>query len=102
MILEVCPRPASRWSCSRRATTPVSAPAQPGEYVTIVYCGPMQLKAAVPVAAGEKLTVDDNGDVRGLRKTEVNGIPVAEDAPVLGIALRKGQDFSSSCQFYWL
>ena len=71
---------------------PREGAAQPGEYVTIVYSGPMQVKATVPIAAGEKLTVDDNGNARGLRKTEVNGFPVAEDAPVLGIALSESQD----------
>ncbi len=66
---------------------PRQGAAQPGEYISVIYNGPMQVKAAGPVAAGERLTVDADGNARGLRKTEVNGVPVAEDAPVLGIAL---------------
>jgi hypothetical protein len=66
---------------------PREGAAQPGEYVTIVYSGPMQVRAAGPIAAGVKLTVDDDGLVRNLRRTEVNGVSLAEDAPVLGIAL---------------
>ena len=71
---------------------PREGAAQPGEYATIVYSGPMQVRATGPIAAGAKLTVDEGGNARGLRKTEVNGVRVAEDAPVLGIALSESQD----------
>ena len=71
---------------------PREGAAQPGDYVSIVYSGPMQVRATGPVLAGAKLTIDDNGGARGLRKTEVNGVPIAEDAPVLGIALSESQD----------
>ena len=71
---------------------PRDGAAQPGEYVTIVYSGPMQVKTAVAIAAGEKLTIDDHGHARGLRKTEVNGVRVVEDAPMIGIALSQSQD----------
>jgi hypothetical protein len=41
---------------------------------------------------GEKVAVGDDGAARGLRRTEVNGVPVVEDAPVLGIALSEARD----------
>lgn len=71
---------------------PREGAAQPDEYVTIVYSGPMQVKAAGSIAAGEKLTIDAGGAVRSVRKIEVAGVPVAEDAPVLGIALSEPHD----------
>ncbi len=71
---------------------PREGAAQPGEYVSIVYNGPMRVKVAGSVAAGEKLAVGEDGNARRVRKIEVGGVPVAEDAPVLGIALSEPQD----------
>ncbi len=42
------------------------------------------MKAAGAISASTRLTVDESGQMRGLRRTEVNGVPVAEDAAVLG------------------
>jgi hypothetical protein len=64
---------------------------KPGEYVTIIIYGPVQVKASVadgPITAGARLTVDDAGRVRALRTVDVNGIRIAESAPVIGIALQ--------------
>ena len=71
---------------------PRDGAAQPGEYVTIVYSGPMRVKTSASILVGEKLTIAAGGAVRGLRRIEVGGVPMAEDAPVLGIALSEPQD----------
>jgi hypothetical protein len=71
---------------------PREGAAAPGDYVSVIYNGPVQVRAAGAVAVGEKLAVGDDGAARGLRRTEVNGVPVVEDAPVLGIALSEAQD----------
>lgn len=71
---------------------PREGAAAPGDYVSVIYNGPVQVKAAGAVAVGEKLAVGDDGAARGLRRTNVNGIPVVEDAPVLGIALSEARD----------
>jgi hypothetical protein len=75
-----------------RRLVPRVGAAQPGEYLSIVYSGPMQVKAAGAISAGTRLTIDESGNARGLRRTEVNGVPVAEDSAVLGIALNESQD----------
>jgi hypothetical protein len=71
---------------------PRAGAAAPGDYVSIIYNGPVQVRAAGGVVVGQKLTIGDDGAARSLRRTEVNGVPVVEDAPVLGIALSEVQD----------
>jgi hypothetical protein len=66
---------------------PRDGAAAAGDYVSVVYNGPVQVKAAGQFAVGDKLTVNDSGNLRRLSSTKVNGILLTEDAPVLGIAL---------------
>jgi hypothetical protein len=64
--------------------------AQPGEYVTIVYSGPMQVKVAPgesAISAGSRLTAAEGGTVRSMQTRTVGGMIVTEGAPVIGIAL---------------
>ncbi len=71
---------------------PREGPAAPGAYVTIIYSGPVQVQAGSldgGLAAGTRLTLAADGGVRALQTTTVNGIQVAESAPVVGIALSK-------------
>ncbi len=89
---EVDVKPEPRAGESGVRLVPREGAAAPGDYVSIIYNGPVQVRAAGAVAVGEKLTVGDDGAARGLRRTELNGIPLVEDAPVLGIALSEAQD----------
>jgi hypothetical protein len=69
---------------------PGEGAAQPGEYLSIVIYGPMQVKANLADGAiqpGMRLVVSASGTVRALKMVEVEGIVVAESAPQLGIAL---------------
>ena len=69
--------------------------AQPGEYVTIVYSGPMQVKVAPgesAIAAGTRLTAAVDGSVRPLLTRAFEGMVVAEGAPVIGVALEAAGD----------
>lgn len=74
---------------------PRAGAAQPGAYVTIVYSGPMQVKAApgeAPIVAGTRLTAAADGTVRPLQTRTVDGMVVAEGAPVLGVVLAEAVD----------
>lgn len=71
---------------------PRDGAAAPGGYVSVIYNGPVQVRVTGAVAVGEKLAVGDDSAARGLRRAVVNGIPVVEDAPVLGIALSEARD----------
>jgi hypothetical protein len=66
---------------------PRAGAAKPGEYVLIVTYGPMQVRADGPIAPGTRLTVGDHGMVRPLHTVEIDGVQLAESAPILGIAL---------------
>ncbi len=69
---------------------PRAGAAQPDEYVTIVYSGPAQVKIASNEAAittGMRVTAATDGTVRPLLTRTVEGMVVAEGAPVLGVAL---------------
>ncbi|MGB3216193.1 MAG: hypothetical protein WBD79_02225 [Anaerolineae bacterium] len=69
---------------------PREGAAQPDEYVSVVYSGPMQVKVAPgesAIAAGTRLTVAANGSVRPLQTRTVDGMIVTEGAPVIGVAL---------------
>lgn len=72
--------------------------AQPGEYVSLIVYGVVEMKVApgVPIAVGERLTASSLAGLgRPLQKQEINGMTVTEGAPVIGIALAapvEGQD----------
>jgi hypothetical protein len=67
----------------------VAAPgdAQPGEFVQIMIYGVARMAVDVSVTAGQALTLDTGGSLRALQVVDINGVQVAESAPVLGIAL---------------
>ena len=79
----------------RKRLVPRDGAAQPGEYVTIVYSGPMQVRVTVParpnwlLARGSAAAAD--GAARPLQTRTVEGMVVAEGAPVLGVALESAQ-----------
>jgi adenosine/AMP kinase len=69
---------------------PREGAAEPGEYVTIVYSGPMQVRIAPgesAIAAGTRLTAAAGGRVRPLQTRTVEGMVVTEGTPVIGTAL---------------
>ena len=69
---------------------PREGAAQPGEYVSIVYSGPMQVTVAAgdsAITAGTRLTAAAGGGVRPLQTRTIEGMLVTEGAPVLGVAL---------------
>ncbi len=75
--------------------------AQPGEYVTVVYSGPMQVKVAPgesAIVAGTRLTAAADGTVRpiGTIKVQLAGgegtADLSESAPVIGVALEPAKD----------
>jgi hypothetical protein len=68
---------------------------QPGEYLMVVYSGPMQVRVASnesAIAAGERVTAGADGAVRPLATRTVDGMVVSEGAPALGIALEPAKD----------
>ena len=80
---------------------PREGAAQPGEYVTIVYSGPMQVRMASgegAIAAGARLTAAADGRVRPLGTIKVQlasgagTADLAEGAPVIGVALEAAHD----------
>jgi hypothetical protein len=74
---------------------PREGAALPGEYLTVVYSGPMQVRVAPgesALAAGARVTSAADGAVRPLATRTVDGMVVSEGAPVLGIALEPAQD----------
>ncbi|MFZ2423736.1 MAG: hypothetical protein WA029_21595 [Anaerolineae bacterium] len=80
---------------------PREGAAEPGEYVTIVYSGPMQVKVASgegAIAAGTRLTAAADGRVRplGTIKVQLAGgagtADLLESAPFLGVALEAAKD----------
>jgi hypothetical protein len=74
---------------------PRAGAAQPDEYVTIVYSGPAQVKTVPGEAAittGMRVTAATDGTVRPLLTRTVEGMTVAEGAPVLGVALEDAVD----------
>jgi hypothetical protein len=70
-----------------KTLVPREASAAPGEYVTLIIYGPVQVKASGVVAVGERLVAGDSGTATALKTTEVNGIQLAENAPTIGITL---------------
>ena len=86
---------------SGRRLVPREGTAQPGEYVTIVYSGPMKVKVAPgesTITAGTRLTAAANGSVRQLStmKVQLAGgqgtADMLESAPVIGVALEAAKD----------
>ncbi len=80
---------------------PRNGAAQPGEYVTVVYSGPMQVRIAPggsAIAAGTRLTAGADGSVRPLGTIKVQlasgagTADLAESAPVIGVALEAAKD----------
>ncbi|MBK9091905.1 MAG: hypothetical protein IPM84_03865 [Anaerolineae bacterium] len=80
---------------------PREGAAEPGEYVTIVYSGPMQVRIAPgesAIAAGTRLTAAAGGRVRplGTIKVQLAGdagtADLPENAPFLGVALEAAKD----------
>ncbi len=63
----------------------------PGDYLFIVVYGMAQVRAdaaTAPIAAGQRLTAASHpGHARALRTVSVEGVPVAEAAPAVGMAL---------------
>jgi hypothetical protein len=77
------------------AVAPGAGAAQPGEYLTVVYSGPMQVRTAPgesSITAGERVTAAADGAVRPLATRTVDGMVVSEGAPALGIALEPAKD----------
>lgn len=78
---------------------PREKPAQPSEYVVIIIDGMAQVKASAlggAIQEGTRLTAaTEPGHARAIKTVEVQGVEVAENAPILGIALEgleAGQD----------
>jgi hypothetical protein len=67
-------------------------PAAPGEYLSIVTYGPMQVKAGGSVSIGQRLTVDAAGGVRAMRRVTVDGVTLDEGGSSLGMALGPAKD----------
>jgi hypothetical protein len=69
---------------------PREGAAAPGNYLTIVIYGPMQVRvhpSAEGIHSGTRLTVETNGLARPLQTVEVEGVQLSESAPTIGIAL---------------
>jgi len=65
-------------------------PARPGDYLAITVLGVAQVRAdpSADLSAGQRLTASGQpGTVRALQSRMVDGMVVAEGAPVVGVAL---------------
>lgn len=67
-------------------------PAAPGEYLSVVIYGPVQVKAAGSAEIGQRLTVDKVGGVRAMRRVVVDGVTLDEGGSSLGVALNSAED----------
>jgi hypothetical protein len=77
---------------SKDRLVPRQGDVEPGGYVTIIIYGPAQVKSSSlsgSFSAGTRLTLGDDGGVRTLKTTEVNGVQIAESASTIGIALQE-------------
>jgi hypothetical protein len=73
-----------------RRLVPRSGVAQPGDYLTLVIYGPMQVRVSAADGAiepGTRLAVGKLGAARALKTVVVEGLTLAESAPTIGIAL---------------
>ena len=66
---------------------PRKGSADPGQYVTIAYSGLAQVKASGPIAQGSKLAVGTDGAARALRTVNLDGVELAENVSIIGVAL---------------
>ena len=65
-------------------------PALPGDYVALTVLGVAQVKVdeGAAIQPGQRLTASDvPGQARALRTVEVEGVKLAESAPVIGIGM---------------
>ncbi|MFZ1405001.1 MAG: hypothetical protein WAW03_18040 [Anaerolineae bacterium] len=86
LVTEIEHRPTE----TGKRLVPRDGAAQRGEYVTVVYSGPMQVRIAPgesAIAAGTRLTAAAGGRVRPLQTRTVEGMVVTEGTPVIGTAL---------------
>ena len=67
-------------------------PAAPGEYLSVVIYGPVQVKAAGSAEIGQRLTVDKVGGVGAMRRVVVDGVTLDEGGSSLGVALNSAED----------
>ena len=87
MVYEVAPGKEEE---GERSMHSADGAAQPGDYVQLVVFGVTQVKidSSIPITAGDRLTASSlPGLARPLMKQEINGMLVAEGAPVFAIAL---------------
>jgi hypothetical protein len=69
---------------------PSEGAAEPGQYVTIVIYGPVQVQTSAmdgSIQPGTRLAAGDGGTARALKTVVVEGVTLAESAPTVGIAL---------------
>jgi hypothetical protein len=66
---------------------PRAGAAKPGDYLVVVTYGPMQVRTSGQITPGTRLTVGEQGILRPLHTVEIDGVQLAESAPILGIAL---------------
>jgi acetyl/propionyl-CoA carboxylase alpha subunit len=86
MAWEVAPGKEAEGEMSMHSA---AGPAMPGDYVALVIYGITEVKVAsgANIAAGDRLTVAEAGQVRALQTRTVEGMVVTEGAQVVGIAL---------------
>jgi hypothetical protein len=86
MAWEVAPGKEAEGEMSMHST---SGPAMPGDYVSLVIYGITDVKVApgADIAAGDRLTAADAGQVRSLQTRTIEGMVVTEGVQVVGIAL---------------
>ncbi|HJR91714.1 MAG TPA: hypothetical protein VJ938_04695 [Acidimicrobiia bacterium] len=81
----------------------VEGAAQPGEYVSLIVSGVADVKVSSTsgISEGTRLTASDSaGRVRALETRQVDGIEVAEGAPVIGIALESPAEGATTVPVY--
>jgi len=83
LITEEVPRPTE----IGLRLVPREGSADPGQYVTIAYSGLTQVKVSGPLAQGSKLAAGTDGAARGLRTINLDGVELAENASIIGVAL---------------
>lgn len=64
--------------------------AEPGNYVSLVVYGVADVRVSGGISRGDRLTASDNpGAVRALETRVLDGMEIAEGAPIIGIALEE-------------
>jgi hypothetical protein len=90
LALTPVPQPEGEGTGERLELRSAEGPARPGDYVALTVLGVARVKVDPDLAAiepGMRLTSGTGGRVRALKTVVVEGVTLAEDAPVLGIAL---------------